>query len=142
MNSTFRPCPDPLPGGGRSILDRKIEGHKLTPVQLARVSDQYLQAKNRVIERCLSSVRPEDSASEVKPGTRCECRDAKCAESTGHVGPDWGACLHDAVRLVTVMERVMPIFRPGTPDGRIERNREVPMCAACAEHHEAKAGAR
>jgi hypothetical protein len=70
----------------------------------------------------------------VKPGTRCECW-----TEGGHRHLNaMGQCFAGATRLVTVTERVVPIFRPGTPDGRIERHREVPMCAACAEYHENK----
>ena len=62
----------------------------------------------------------------IKPGTRCECRSfTGCGEGdTRH----WEQCRNDAVRIVTV--KAAPIYRS---------ERYLPMCAACAEYHEAKA---
>jgi hypothetical protein len=68
----------------------------------------------------------------LKPGTRCECLDEE-HETASHkrFGTPmamlvWCQCKADAVRLVD--------------DGRTfpDGDSYVPMCAACAEHHENK----
>jgi hypothetical protein len=77
---------------------------------------------------------------------KCECRE-------GHVSPDnidflyhhdERPCEVDAVRLVTVIRDRMPRLIE-SEHGLQETNWEpegvgVPMCAACAEHYEAKTG--
>lgn len=60
----------------------------------------------------------------IKPETPCMCN-GDCQNK-----PHTFECA-DAVRMVTV---------PTPMDARLSMN--VPMCAPCAEHHEAKAGAR
>ena len=69
--------------------------------------------------------------TQVKPGTRCECRD--CGDS--HNRRDTHRpCSHDAVRIVSVM-----------PSGRILYDAESivdfhtkRLCAPCAAYHEAR----
>jgi hypothetical protein len=69
----------------------------------------------------------------LKAGTRCECRDADCAEETMHgVVAVSFPCMRDAVRLVTV-----PF--PQDPTEKFT-SRLVPMCQACAAF--AEGGAR
>ena len=70
--------------------------------------------------------------TQVKPGTRCECRDGKrCHDDGDGYGRQ---CIADAVRTVT-----MQPF-PTLLGNQYEK--QVPMCAACAEYHEAKAGGK
>lgn len=75
-------------------------------------------------------MNPQD----VKPGTRCECRNPDCPGSLRERtdGPR-EACRDEAVRMVTVP------FDKGTHGYQLGEMREVPMCAACAEHHEKSA---
>jgi len=63
----------------------------------------------------------------IKAGTRCECRDAdsRCPH-VGSVG-----CYADAVRMLVV---------PWGTQWCDNKFANVPMCAACAEYHEKKAG--
>ena len=61
--------------------------------------------------------------TQVKPGTRCECREAKCP-ATCHVAQRAGFLPDKAVRMVTVGQAI---------DGV----RDVyAFCAICAEYHE------
>jgi hypothetical protein len=101
---------------------------------------------------------------DIKPGTRCECRDHHGADENpqpytgakyihgltwaeiyppGHeystLGDDL-QCPRDAVRLVTV-RKIGHLVNCGPNVGAIrnaDRLVNVPMCAACAEHHERK----
>jgi len=81
----------------------------------------------------------------LKPGTRCECRDAECP----------GGCQSFAVRLVTVRDlsrlshEQRAEFAVDEANGR-DLSRwdgstlavDVKLCEPCAQFHEAKAGAR
>jgi len=61
---------------------------------------------------------------------RCECRGTSglCSGATHQHGETMdGGCLNDAVRV---------IYRE--PDREAVTAEEIPMCAACAEYHEAK----
>ena len=75
----------------------------------------------------------------MKPGTRCECRDAMCDCAHEYRGtPDEARsdCYRDAVRLVAV--RVYEnIGGPRTYGAcTYENDQPVPMCESCAKHAE------
>jgi hypothetical protein len=81
------------------------------------------------------------TAPTIKPGTRCECRNPDCPGSLRERtdGPR-EACRDAAVRMVTVaspQDRGVPLASDPA-----EWWKRIPMCAPCAEYHEAKAGAR
>lgn len=76
-------------------------------------------------------------------GTRCECRDGcivvecRTMADVAKTPKLTHSCGVKAVRLVTV-ERMICVKGEGVFSRGPER---IPMCAACAEHHEAKARA-
>jgi hypothetical protein len=91
------------------------------------------------------------TAPTIQPGTRCECRAghdsgaACCNYSLSYerraelerVPELIETCQADAVRMVMLFEDGSPwvINKSGTVD-------HIPMCSACAEYAESKAGAR
>jgi len=76
--------------------------------------------------------------TEVKPGTRCECRGyhARSANDLTAENHQMRGCMRNAVRMVTVQDgrKSLAAFDYNYVN--------VPMCSACAQFHEAKAGAR
>ena len=82
-------------------------------------------------------------ATQVKPGTRCECRDHQHITHAIDTGPGFRGpdrvydCTREAVRMVTVRGSIQDM------DGLTiapEAYREVPMCSPCAAYHEARQG--
>jgi len=85
------------------------------------------------------AIHARREAAQIKPGTRCECLDGACHEPTDEYAehkPLGDRCSADAVRMVTVPIQVLLVG----PPCNVSNN--VPMCAACADYAEAKAGAR
>lgn len=86
-----------------------------------------------------------DSArSAIKPGTRCECRHR--SHPIKGEPTHGGHCPQDAVRMVALRRLKYPILEDATPDsgtrdipGRVTEDVQVPMCADCADHNDAKA---
>lgn len=81
----------------------------------------------------------------VKPGTRCEC---PVIGNTCHDGGGYGdaVCQADSARVVVVRDaagNVHPSCVAVTGSDMVTGIIGIPMCAACAEYHEArqKAGA-
>lgn len=68
----------------------------------------------------------------MKPGTRCECRNADCGSELPHSRDhSLGQCSRDAVRMVTVLHRgAEGTAAAGMPTGYLQK---VPLCAACAD---------
>jgi hypothetical protein len=74
---------------------------------------------------------------QLKPGTRCECRDYDCArmdvESDHHRTFPEDQCENPAVRLVTVQGPTPSTYMREHAENYAK---QVPMCAACAEYAE------
>lgn len=88
----------------------------------------------------------------IPEGTRCQCKDHRGPASDDsecpgeHGWSDEGQCHEDAVRMVTVTEYKRVIIRSwGDHEEQQERamrdvTEHIPMCEACADYHEKKAG--
>ena len=73
----------------------------------------------------------------IKPGTRCECRDAQ--HSDHRIGADLRfKGPNQALDCTACAVRIVKVYESHPDDVKVTIQGERPMCAACAEYHESK----